>query len=174
MIWRRKFSTKLLQKNFLNFMRWSSWIAISCVCLWIYRPPFRYANLLLVRKTDRLITVATHSTFAFEESHILRTSPFFQDEFLTMDGKRVLIESGFIVLCSEQRQIKIISEETFYNPQFKPYKVDAINSLTRKGKCSRWMLTVNQDIVRRVAVHSGRWNLSNGIRRNHSNRCAII
>mmetsp|Transcript_26283 Transcript_26283/g.36626 ORF Transcript_26283/g.36626 Transcript_26283/m.36626 type:complete len:528 (+) Transcript_26283:65-1648(+) len=62
----------------------------------------------------------------FVRAHILKPSPYFKDEFLTLDGKVVAIR-GSDVVCRQgfryPRNVKIINEETCYNENFESYRL---------------------------------------------------
>ncbi|XP_033747141.1 putative uncharacterized protein DDB_G0284213 [Pecten maximus] len=66
----------------------------------------------------------------FVETHILRPSPYFQSEFLTLksserivhleeNGKELRTGDGFQCPC----KVKILTEELGYNKDYKPFKI---------------------------------------------------
>ena len=70
------------------------------------------------------------------ECHVLRKSPYFQDQYLTLSGKSVLLsdsslhcKSGF----AEQRTVQVVGQETYYDEQFQSFQVLRVN-LPLEGK----------------------------------------
>ena len=64
--------------------------------------------------------------FPHSETHILRSSPYFLGEFLTLNGKVVVIENDTMVLKDgflSKGEVRILAEELFYNNEYQPFKV---------------------------------------------------
>ena len=63
------------------------------------------------------------------ESHILAASPYFAGQYLTPNGKCCEMEEGDSKLVTgsgyteEGRVVKILSENVFYNREYKAYRV---------------------------------------------------
>eukprot|EP01083_Nonionella_stella_P026077 71800_1 len=63
----------------------------------------------------------------FAKTHIIHDSPYFKDEYITLDGKCVVVEGGTISTKSGfsgvPRKAKIIRRELFYNDSFESHNV---------------------------------------------------
>ncbi|XP_066293250.1 ankyrin repeat domain-containing protein 27-like [Branchiostoma lanceolatum] len=84
-------------------------------------------HLVCVPATDTLHGRAINQRFV--ETHILRTSPFFQGQYISTDkdgNKTIAVEKGNIVTLEgfqEEAEVRILSEELAYNEDYKPYKI---------------------------------------------------
>ncbi|GFV24383.1 ankyrin repeat domain-containing protein 27 [Trichonephila clavipes] len=98
----------------------------------MFRPSTKYADKLKeAQKKLWLICVPFHKslkgvtiTKEFVDTHVLKPSPFFKSHFITTDINNPVsfeIEDDYIITPKET--IKILSEETAYNDDYKPYRI---------------------------------------------------
>ncbi|PIK38335.1 putative ankyrin repeat domain-containing protein 27 [Apostichopus japonicus] len=78
--------------------------------------------------------VGVEITPKFVETHILKPSPMFQDNYISTDrlGSKTVVLDGHEIILVEgfdnPSKVKIISEELCYNKKYKPYKMLIIES----------------------------------------------
>lgn len=92
---------------------------------------FAYAQdhcyLVCIPQTASMVGVTI--TAKFVETHILKPSPLFQDNYISTDrlgSKTVEVEGNEIHLLEgfeNESNVKIVSEELCYNKKYKPYKM---------------------------------------------------
>mmetsp|Transcript_21266 Transcript_21266/g.52036 ORF Transcript_21266/g.52036 Transcript_21266/m.52036 type:complete len:526 (+) Transcript_21266:104-1681(+) len=67
----------------------------------------------------------------FIKTHILTPSPYFKDEFVTLDGKTVAVKEGK-VMCRQgfryPRNVQVVAEETCYSDNFESFKLILVAS----------------------------------------------
>ena len=66
----------------------------------------------------------------FFKSHILQSSPYFREEFVTLNGQCVAIRDGIIQTKTgfqESKKVKILSEELFYTETFESFTVYSVS-----------------------------------------------
>ncbi|KAI8491724.1 hypothetical protein Bbelb_305290 [Branchiostoma belcheri] len=84
-------------------------------------------HLVCIPATDTLQGRTINQRFV--ETHILRTSPFFQGQYISTDkdgSKTIAVEEGNIVTLEgfqDEAEVRILSEELAYNEDYKPYKI---------------------------------------------------
>lgn len=101
-----------------------------------FHSQFEYAQdhcyLVCIPQTASMVGVEI--TPKFVETHILKPSPMFQDNYITTDrlgSKSVVLDGHEINLLEgfeHSSNIKIVSEELCYNKKYKPYKMLIIES----------------------------------------------
>ena len=67
----------------------------------------------------------------FFKSHILQSSPYFKEEYVTLNGQCVIYKNGIISTKTGfdlPRKVYVLSEELFYTEDFKSFTVYSISS----------------------------------------------
>ncbi|XP_046356366.1 putative uncharacterized protein DDB_G0284213 [Haliotis rufescens] len=102
--------------------------ALQTTFLDLYERAQEKCHLICVPLSSSLEGLAINQKFV--ETHILRTSPYFRGQYLTINShsKMVLLEEGGGVLqtregFSEKITVKILNEELAYNKEYKHYKI---------------------------------------------------
>jgi hypothetical protein len=68
----------------------------------------------------------------YAESHVLRPSPYFRDEYLTANERTVLLADGCLHTRDgfpEKRQARVLGEELHYNADFQPFKLWSLDGV---------------------------------------------
>ena len=67
----------------------------------------------------------------FFKSHILQSSPYFKEEFVTLNGQCIIYKNGKISTKTgfdSPRQVNVLGEELFYDDNFNAFSVYCIES----------------------------------------------
>ena len=94
------------------------------------------SSLIVAVPPAASLSVAGRPPLSLLESHVLRKSPYYQDQYVTLNGKAVVLshaslqcKSGF----AEPRTVHVLREETYYDDDFHSFQVLRID-LPLEGK----------------------------------------